>query len=70
MTMQRIGLTAQQLQELEERKKTTLKLAKQREEAKVIQLPLWRDDRRGTPNDFLRSEIGRASCRERVLMPV
>jgi TrfA protein len=57
MTMQRIGLTAHQLQELEERKKATLEIARQREEAKVIQLPLWRDDRRGTPNDFLRSAL-------------
>jgi TrfA protein len=57
MTMQRLGLTAQQLQELEERKRNTLEVARQREEAQVVQLPLWREDRRGTPNDFLRSAL-------------
>jgi TrfA protein len=57
MAMERIGLTAQQLLELEERKKITLEIARQREEAQVVQLPLWRDDRRGTPNDFLRSAL-------------
>jgi hypothetical protein len=57
MTMERIGLTAQQLIELEERKKITLEIARQREEAQVVQLPLWRDDQRGTPNDFLRSAL-------------
>lgn len=57
MAMERMGLTAQQLLELEERKKITLEIARQREEAKVVQLPLWRDDRRGTPNDFLRSAL-------------
>jgi TrfA protein len=57
VTMQRLGLTAQQLQELEERKRNTLEVARQREEAQVVQLPLWREDRRGTPNDFLRSAL-------------
>jgi hypothetical protein len=57
MTMQRIGLTVRQLQELEERKKNTLEIARQREETRVIQLPLWRDDRRGSPNSFVRSAL-------------
>jgi hypothetical protein len=57
MTMQRIGLTVQQLQELEERKKNTLEIARQREETRVIQLPLWREDRRGSPNSFARSAL-------------
>jgi TrfA protein len=57
MTMQRIGLTAQQLLDLEARRKVTLEIARQREKEKVVQLPLWRDDRRGTPNDFLRSAL-------------
>jgi hypothetical protein len=57
MTMERIGLTAQQRLDLEERKKVTLEIARQREEAQVFQLPLWRDDQRGTPNDFLRSAL-------------
>jgi TrfA protein len=57
MTMQRIGLTVQQLQELEARKKNTLEIARQREETRIIQLPLWREDRRGSPNSFLRSAL-------------
>lgn len=57
MTMKRVGFTAQQLQEFEESKKRTLELARQRDESRVIQLPLWQDDRRGTSNDFLRSAL-------------
>jgi hypothetical protein len=57
MAMERVGLTVQQRLDLEERKKATLEAARQREEARVVQLPLWREDRRGTPNDFLRSAL-------------
>lgn len=57
MKMQRIGLTAQQLQELEESKRRTLEIVRQREEAAVLHLPSWRDNQRGTPNDLLRSAI-------------
>ncbi len=31
--------------------------AAEREAAAVIQLPLWRDERRGTPNSFIRSAL-------------
>jgi TrfA protein len=57
MAMERVGLTAQQRLDLEERKKVVLEVARQREETQVVQLPLWREDRRGTPNDFLRSAL-------------
>jgi TrfA protein len=57
MAMERVGLTVQQRLDLEERKKATLEAARLREEAQVVQLPLWREDRRGAPNDFLRSAL-------------
>lgn len=57
MVMERVGLTAEQRLNLEERKKATLEAARLREEAQVVQLPLWREDRRGAPNDFLRSAL-------------
>lgn len=55
--MQRIGLTVQQLQQLEASKKTNIEIARKREESRQIHLPLWPDDKRGTPNDFLRSAL-------------
>jgi hypothetical protein len=61
MTMQHIGMTAQQREQFEESKKRNLELIRQREEEYyangIIQLPLWREDQRGTPNGFLRSAL-------------
>ena len=45
------------LEDIKRRMEACAELARQREETAVIQLPLWREDRRGTPNDFLRSAL-------------
>jgi TrfA protein len=43
--------------ELAERCKKMQEIAREREENSVIQLPLWPDQKRGTPNSFLRSAL-------------
>jgi hypothetical protein len=45
------------LQDIEQRCRNMAEIAREREEAKVIQLPLWHEGRRGSPNSFLRSAL-------------
>lgn len=45
------------LEDVEKRCQNMAEISRQREFAEVIQLPLWHDDRRGSPNSFLRSAL-------------
>jgi TrfA protein len=45
------------LQDIDERCRNMAAITRQRESAQVIQLPLWHEGQRGTPNSFLRSAL-------------
>lgn len=45
------------LQDIDERCRNMAEITRQRESAQVIQLPLWPESRRGSPNSFLRSAL-------------
>jgi hypothetical protein len=48
---------SRRVQDIQERCLELAKVTRQRESAQVIQLPLWREGQRGTPNSFLRSAL-------------
>jgi hypothetical protein len=45
------------LEDLEERCRKIAKIAEERESAQIIQLPLWQDGKRGSPNSVIRSAL-------------
>jgi HAMP domain-containing protein len=45
------------LKEIEKRCQNMASIAQEREEAEIIQFPLWPEVRRGTPNSFIRSAL-------------
>lgn len=45
------------LEDIEERCRNMAEISRQRETAQVIQLPLWHEGKRGTPNSFMRSAL-------------
>jgi len=57
MEKSKIGFSPEQREQLEESRKRILEIARQRDETTIIQLPLWRDEKRGSPNSFLRSAL-------------
>lgn len=57
------------LEDVEKRCQGMAEISRQREFAEVIQLPLWRDQQRGTPNSFIRSALFAAiQSKDRVFM--
>jgi hypothetical protein len=48
---------SRRFQDIQERCLELAEVTRQRESAQVIQLPLWREGQRGTPNSFLRSAL-------------
>ncbi len=57
------------LEDVEKRCQNMAEISRQREFAEVIQLPLWRDQQRGTPNSFIRSALFAAiQSKDRVFM--
>jgi hypothetical protein len=45
------------LAEIKEKTKHMVAIAAKREAAKIVQLPLWQEEKRGTPNSFIRSAL-------------
>jgi len=48
---------AKGISSLQQRCEALAELAKEREEIEAVQLPLWPEPRRGTPNSFIRSSL-------------
>lgn len=60
---------SKRVQDIQERCLELAEVTRQRESAQVIQLPLWRDQQRGTPNSFIRSALFAAiQSKDRVFM--
>jgi TrfA protein len=56
-TVRPIGLSDEQKEQLRLSCLAAGEIARQREEAAIVQLPLWYEEKRGTPNSFIRSAL-------------